>query len=47
MQTTLQILMNHTAAVWDEKTTISRLQMRNWGTEKIKDLAKPFGLNFN
>lgn len=47
MQTTLQILMNHTADVWDEKTTISLLHMRNWGTEKIKYSAKPFGLNFN
>lgn len=46
MQTTLQI-MSHTAHVWGEKTTISLLQMSNWGTEKIKDLAKPFGLNFN
>lgn len=39
--------MNHTENVWSEKTTISVLQMRNWGTEKIKDLARPFGLIFN
>lgn len=47
MQTTQKILMNHTEDVWSEKTTISVLQMRNWGTEKIKDLARPFGLIFN
>lgn len=47
MQTTLQILMNHTADVWGEKTSISLFQMSNWDTEKIKDLAKPFGLIFN